>query len=155
MDISTGGGTLVHEIVHPFIEANFPECPPWFNEGLGSLYEQSAEQDGHIRGLTNWRLAGLKNAIRAGRVPSFRDLMAADVDAFYNDDRGTNYAQSRYLLYYLQEKKLLVRYYREFYSKRADDPTGYETLKRVLGEADMDAFKGRWETFVMGLVFPE
>src|SRR5260370_27108415 len=24
MNISTGGGTLVHEIVHPFIEANFP-----------------------------------------------------------------------------------------------------------------------------------
>ena len=40
MNIDTGGGTLVHEIVHPFMEANFPNCPPWFNEGLGSLYEQ-------------------------------------------------------------------------------------------------------------------
>jgi hypothetical protein len=155
MDISTGGGTLVHEIVHPFIEANFPECPPWFNEGLGSLYEQSGEKDGHIRGLTNWRLAGLKSAIKAGRVPPFRELLAADVNAFYNEDRGTNYAQSRYLLYYLQERGLLVRYYREFYSKRAEDPTGFETLKRVLGESDMDAFKGRWETFVMALSFPE
>ena len=155
MDITTGGGTLVHEIVHPFIEANFPECPPWFNEGLGSLYEQSAEQDGHIRGLTNWRLAGLKLAIKAGRVPPFRELMSADVDKFYDEDRGTNYAQSRYLLYYLQEGGLLVRYYREFYSKRAEDPTGFETLKRVLGEPDMDAFKGRWQAFVMGLSFPE
>src|SRR5215213_6943757 len=26
MNISTGGGTLVHEIVHPFVEANFPEA---------------------------------------------------------------------------------------------------------------------------------
>src|SRR5688572_22336472 len=34
MNIATGGGTLVHEIVHPFMEANFPECPPWFNEGM-------------------------------------------------------------------------------------------------------------------------
>jgi hypothetical protein len=155
MDITTGGGTLVHEIVHPFIEANFPECPPWFNEGLGSLYEQSAEKDGHIRGLTNWRLAGLKSAIKAGRVPPFRELTAADVDSFYKEDRGTNYAQARYLLYYLQERGLLVRYYREFYSKRAEDPTGFETLKRVLGEPDMDAFKGRWQAFVMGLSFPE
>jgi hypothetical protein len=40
MNISTGGGTLVHEIVHPFIESNFPDCPSWFNEGLASLYEQ-------------------------------------------------------------------------------------------------------------------
>ena len=31
MNISTGGGTLVHEIVHPFMRANFPECPAWFN----------------------------------------------------------------------------------------------------------------------------
>jgi len=28
---------LVHEIVHPFMRANFPECPAWFNEGLASL----------------------------------------------------------------------------------------------------------------------
>ena len=26
---TTGGGTLVHEIVHPFLRANFPECPAW------------------------------------------------------------------------------------------------------------------------------
>lgn len=29
MNIRTGGGTLVHEIVHPYIAANFPECPSW------------------------------------------------------------------------------------------------------------------------------
>ena len=27
MNIATGGGTLVHEIVHPFMRANFPACP--------------------------------------------------------------------------------------------------------------------------------
>lgn len=48
MNISTGGGTLVHEIVHPFMASNFPECPSWFNEGLASLYEQASERDGHI-----------------------------------------------------------------------------------------------------------
>ena len=41
MNISTGGGTLVHEIVHPFMATNFPKCPSWFNEGLASLYEQA------------------------------------------------------------------------------------------------------------------
>jgi hypothetical protein len=33
MNIATGGGTLVHEIVHPYVEADFPEAPPWLNEG--------------------------------------------------------------------------------------------------------------------------
>lgn len=51
MNIATGGGTLVHEIVHPFMEANFPECPSWLNEGLGSLYEQCGEQDVIFTGL--------------------------------------------------------------------------------------------------------
>jgi hypothetical protein len=37
MNIATGGGTLVHEIVHPYVEADLPDAPPWLNEGLGSL----------------------------------------------------------------------------------------------------------------------
>jgi len=155
MNIATGGGTLVHEIVHPFIEANFPNCPPWFNEGMGSLYEQSSEVDGHIYGATNWRLRGLQNAIAEGDVPSIKFLTSMDDDAFYGGDYGVHYAEARYLLYYLQKKGLLVRYYQEFYRDRATDKTGYETLKRLLGEEDMVAFKKRWETYVLGLSFPE
>ena len=49
MNIGTGGGTLVHEIVHPFMDANFPGRPAWLNEGLGSLFEQAADDGGHSR----------------------------------------------------------------------------------------------------------
>lgn len=154
MNIDTGGGTLVHEIVHPFVRANFPDCPPWLNEGLGSLYEQCGDRDGHICGYTNWRLRGLQEAIRANKVPSFAALTAMDSDAFYEQDRGTNYSQSRYLCYYLQEHGLLVKFYREFHDGHADDSTGYTTLQKVLGEDDMDAFKRKWERFVLKLSFP-
>ena len=81
MNISTGGGTLVHEIVHPFIDSNFADCPAWFNEGLASLYEQSAERDGKIVGLPNWRLEGLKKAILSNQLPSFHQLMTTTTDA--------------------------------------------------------------------------
>ena len=151
MNIATGGGTLVHEIVHPFIEANFPACPSWLNEGLGSLYEQSGEENGHIHGYTNWRLPGLQEAIKADRVPSFKALTGMSSNEFYNDDRGTNYAQARYLCYYLQQKGLLVKFYKEFHANQKTDPTGYATLQKVLGERDMDQFKTRWEKFVLGL----
>ncbi|MBV9928882.1 MAG: hypothetical protein JOZ96_27975 [Acidobacteria bacterium] len=151
MNIETGGGTLVHEIVHPFVEANFPDCPPWLNEGLGSLYEQSGEQDGHIVGYTNWRLPGLQRAIRRGGLMPFQKLLALDGAAFYGDEQGTHYAQSRYLCYYLQERGLLTRFYREFYNNRATDPTGFDTLKKTLNEPDMPAFQKRWETFVLSL----
>src|SRR5688572_15590724 len=85
MNISTGGGTLVHEIVHPYVEADFPNAPAWLNEGLGSLFEQSAELDGHIVGRTNWRLAGLQKAIAKNTVPSFETLTAMDNATFYGE----------------------------------------------------------------------
>lgn len=154
MNISTGGGTLVHEIVHPFMHSNFPECPPWFDEGLASLYEQCQEKDGHIHGLTNWRLEGLQDAIEQSSLPSFKTLTDMDAYDFYTKDKGTNYGQSRYLCYYLQEKGLLIEFYRAFYKNRKKDPTGYETLKQILGEENMFAFKEKWQTYVLKLTFP-
>lgn len=158
MNVATGGGTLVHELVHPFMRANFPACPAWFNEGLASLYEQSAERNGHIYGLTNWRLKGLQDAIKNGKLISFQKLTAMDDDEFYNRNNDSNYndnyAQARYLCYYLQEKGLLVKYYHEFTANQKSDPTGYNTLKRTLAENDMELFKKKWETFVLNLSFP-
>ncbi|MBV9217092.1 MAG: hypothetical protein JO053_13035 [Acidobacteria bacterium] len=153
MNISTGGGTLVHEIVHPFVEANFPNCPAWFNEGLGSLYEQSGTVDGHIYGYTNWRLRGLQDGLAKKVVPSFATLTSMSDREFYNEDTGTNYAEARYLLYYLQEKGLLRKYYKEFLAHAKTDPTGYKTLQSVLAVRDMAAFQKRWESFVLSLTF--
>jgi hypothetical protein len=154
MNISTGGGTLVHEIVHPFVEANFPDCPAWFNEGLASLYEQCSERDRRIWGATNWRLAGLQRAISDGSLPMFEELCATSTSEFYDGERGDNYAQARYLCYYLQDKGLLDRFYREFRDNRRDDPSGYATLCRVLGDPDMSEFQAAWEKYVLRLRFP-
>lgn len=151
MNISTGGGTLVHELVHPFIEANFPECPPWFNEGLASLYEQCGDRDGHIWGHTNWRLPGLQNAIALGAVPPFELLCGMTAKQFYDQDNGTNYAQARYLCYYMQEQGILADYYHAFCRSVDRDPTGFETLQQVLDESDMIAFQKRWEEFIVNL----
>lgn len=153
MNISTGGGTLVHEIVHPFVEANFPDCPAWFNEGLGSLYEQSGTVGGHIYGYTNWRLRGLQNGLTKKIVPTFKTFTSMSDREFYREDTGTNYAQARYLCYYLQEKGLLRKFYREFAANAKTDPTGYKTLQSVLGERDMAAFQRKWTSFVQRLTF--
>jgi len=172
MNIETGGGTLVHEIVHPYIESNFPECPAWFNEGLGSLYEQCRSNLGHIWGDTNWRLTGLQKVIKESKeppkpadnesegeeeaqppepLPSFKELCSTTTHQFYEINGGRNYAQARYLLLYLQEQGLLVRYYHAFRQAVEEDPTGYKTLQLVLGERDMNAFQKRWARWVMGL----
>ena len=154
VNISTGGGTLVHEIVHPFMRANFPACPVWFNEGLASLFEQASERDGHIRGETNLRLAGLQAAIRAGRGLSFAQLLGASDAGFHGKNEGLFYAQARYLCYYLQERGLLVKFHREFAANAKTDPAGTGTLKKILAEDDLTAFQKTWEAFVMKLKFP-
>ena len=153
MNISTGGGTLVHEIVHPFVAANFPACPAWFNEGLGSLYEQCMDHKGHIWGRTNWRLKGLQQALVDKEVPPFETLCKTTTQEFYGEDPGTNYSQARYLCYYLQQRGLLVRYYHQFRKSAAEDPSGYETLKAILGATDMAKFQQDWEKYVMTLRF--
>ena len=152
MDISTGGGTLVHEIVHPFMETNFGRCPSWFNEGLASLYEQSSMRDGHIIGLTNWRLRGLQGTISAKRLQSFETLCGTTTREFYRG-AGTNYAQARYLCYYLQERGLLVDYYHAFRKNSVQDPGGYETLKQILKRDDIEVFQKEWEEYVLKLRF--
>jgi hypothetical protein len=157
MNIGTGGGTLCHEMVHAFMPSNFPACPSWFNEGLASLYEQCSERDGKVIGLTNWRLAGLQKVIKDGSLPSFKALCTTTTRGFYAASAGNNYAQARYLCYYLQERGLLVKYYHAFVENADDDASGYETLKKILGltgDEEMAAFQKQWEQWVLKLRFP-
>jgi len=153
MNIETGGGTLVHEIVHPLMDANFPERPAWLNEGLGSLYEQSGEVSGHIHGFPNWRLPDLQRAIRARTLPPLRSLLLASESGFYRDPAGTNYGAARYVLYYLQQRGLLVPFYRRFRASHRVDPGGVATLLAVSGQRDLESFQRQWEAFVLSLAW--
>ena len=151
MNIGSGGGTLVHELVHPYVAANFPACPAWLNEGLASLYEGATSRGARIRGLVNWRLPGLQAAIRARRLPSFEQLLATTDQEFYEEDPGTNYAQARFLCLYLQERGLLRRFLREARAAHERDPGGVETLRQVLGQRDLARFQRDWEAWVLRL----
>lgn len=151
MNIGTGGGTLVHELVHPFVEANIPDAPAWLNEGLGSLYEGSADRGGHIVGVLNWRLPGLQTALRRGAVPTFKKLTAMSDGAFYGAGSGVHYAQARYLLYYLQERDLLHRFYKAYMANREKDKSGYAALVKTLAVDDMAKFERRWARWVRRL----
>ena len=143
-----GLGTLSHELVHPYMEANFPDVPAWFNEGLASLYERPSEKKGHIIGLPNWRLPELKREIKAGTLPSLTKLMTTTRDEFY-DAHFDSYAYARYLVEYLQDQDKL----RDFYVKFHDDTkdrTGQTALALVLGE-DLDQFEPKWRKWVLAL----
>jgi hypothetical protein len=148
MNIGPGAGTLVHEVVHPFVEANFPAAPAWFNEGLASLYERPTEKKGHIWGLPNWRLPNLQREIAARTLPSMTRLLGTTSEQFYNAEFDA-YAYARYLLLYLQDQGKLTEFYRTFVADK-DDPTGQKALEAVLGEP-LDSFEPRWRKWAVAL----
>jgi hypothetical protein len=148
MNIGPGAGTLVHEVVHPYIEANFPGAPAWFNEGLASLYERPTEKKGHIWGLPNWRLPNLKKQITDKTLPDMAKLLGTSRDEFYNAEFDA-YAYARYLLLYLQDQGKLTEFYQKFVADKKD-PTGRTALEAVLGEK-LDTFEPRWRKWAVAL----
>lgn len=148
MNIGPGAGTLSHEIVHPYIEANFPDGPAWFNEGLASLYEQPREKDGHMWGTTNWRLPGLQGMIKNKTIPSLGKLMSTTRDAFY-DAPYDSYAYARFLCQYLQDHGKLIEFYKTFTADK-EDLTGQRSLAKVVG-MDVAAFDLVFREWAMSL----
>lgn len=151
LDISTGGGTLVHEIIHPFVAANFPNCPVWFNEGLASLFERPTQVNGHLYGMLNWRLQGLQDAIRNKTALPLSHLVQLSEHHFYEDPSGMPYAQAKFIAFYLQQQGLLVDFYHAFYENRQHDPSGINTLSTLLDFNDANEFQENWEKWVLQL----
>lgn len=155
MNVGTGTGTLVHELTHALIKPDFPNVPSWFNEGLASLYEQcSLGPDDTIKGHENWRLPALQKTIKADKLRPLAELIA-DPKFYDKDQVGTNYAQARYLMFYLQQKGLLRQYYSSFRDSLNDDPTGLESLKKVIAPQSLDDFEKQWRAWVLTLQFGE
>ena len=155
MNISTGTGTLAHELVHPLLAEDFPGVPSWFNEGFASLFEQSGEREGKMVGFVNWRLPKLKQMLKIGRGTALSDLMKTTTEQFYGeDDRGVNYATARYLCLYLQENKLLIPFFQEFKKSAKEDPTGALAFERATGKkpAELDP---HWREWVLSLRYQD
>jgi hypothetical protein len=132
MNIGTGGGTLVHELTHSLIVYDFPNVPTWFDEGFASLHEGCQIGTNTIVGVVNWRLPGLQKAHRDGKLRSLRDLITKR--DFRGRLEGVNYAQARYFVMYMQQKKLLKPFYKHFHAQyTAPDakPTLEDDVKAV------------------------
>jgi hypothetical protein len=153
MNIETGGGTLVHEMVHAFMHGNVPDCPDWLNEGLASLFEQSDERGGHIIGRVNWRLPILHKALADGSAPGWEKL-AGFADGEFYKDRGANYAVARYTLMWLQERGLLLRFWSDWTAHRADDPGGLKTLAKLFPGKDLAKVEAEWKEWATALKEP-
>ncbi len=150
MNISTGGGTLVHELTHALIVYDFPDVPLWFNEGLASLHEQCNVSERRLTGLVNWRLPGLQKAISAGKLRPLRELLTKR--DFYGRLRGLNYAQARYFCMYMQHKGLLAKFYKHFRENHTGKDADVKAVEHVF-EQKLDYIDAAFIEWVKTLKF--
>lgn len=115
---SVAVGTLIHELFHLQVHSEFGDVPPWLDEGIAALYEESEFRGDTILGKPNWRGRILKEAWEIR--PSIEALVKMDWSAFDNLNntqeiqQATNHAMARYFMLYLQDKKKLTVVYDAF-----------------------------------------
>lgn len=151
LNLSTGDGTLAHELTHALAHFDFPQMPGWFDEGLASVFEEADfSPDGlQLVGVSNWRLNHLLHAMQRRRLKTLESLITArKVDS---DNQEVQYAQARYFCLYLQDRGLLPFFYRKFRRKYSSDPSGARTLCSVLGTDDFDSIDRDFRRWVIAL----
>lgn len=151
VNIGTGAGTLAHELTHALGHSDFPEMPEWFDEGLASLYEEASFSDDglQLKGLSNWRLNHLLNAIQKRRLGTLEALVSSR--QIREDQQAVEYAHARFFCLYLQERDLLPFFYRKFRSRATSDPSGLRTLCEILGTENLDPVDRDFRQWVIAL----
>jgi hypothetical protein len=135
------------------MERRGQQHPIWIIEGFGTLCEQSAVRNGRIVGMVNWRLPILEQAAGRKAIIPLADLMA-DSNKYFADQRQIPlaYAEVRYVMLFLQEKGILVKWYNQYCEDWKSDPTGVKALEKTYSKP-LAEFQADWLTFVDGLDF--
>lgn len=152
VNISTGSGTLVHEMTHVFLRFDFPDIPVWLNEGLGSLYEQCSIYNSEIKGLVNWRLPLLQKTIMDNSYKPLINLFEISDEEFYGYESNFYYSQARYFCFYMQEKGLLRQFYKNFRDNFDLDYTGKLFVEKVFND-NLENIDTEFKRWVLTLVY--
>ena len=147
VNVSTGAGTLAHELTHALAHFDFPNMPEWFDEGLASVFEQSEFTDSNHRltGTDNWRVHQVLRAMHENHLRPTGDLIQGKSVRANNE--AIDYAHARYVCLFLQDQQLLEPFYRKLRSRAETDPTGWQTLREIVvceKAQDLDADFHRW-----------
>lgn len=150
-NISTGEGTLAHELTHALSHFDYPHMPEWFDEGFASVYEEADFSDDGLRltGLSNWRLNHLLNAMQNRRLQTLESLITArDIRP---DRQAVDYAHARYFCLYLQERGLLASVYRKLREGADSDASGLLTLRDVFDTPSLDLIDREFREWIIAL----
>ncbi|MBX3190395.1 MAG: DUF1570 domain-containing protein [Labilithrix sp.] len=154
MNAGLGLGTLTHEIVHPLVEADFPEAPTWLNEGIASVFEAPViTKPGEIHGVKNWRHPRLKRAMTSASEKSLArldTLFGMKDETFRGDGEDRNYALARYVCQWLDERGKLWPFYQRWRDTAESDPTGVKAFTDVVGMTPTEAH-ALWSKWALAL----
>lgn len=147
VNVATGAGTLAHELTHALAHFDFPNLPEWLDEGLASVFEQSefAETGHRLTGTDNWRVHHVLRALHQNQLRKTEELVQGR--SVRANHEAIDYAHARYVCLYLQEQQLLEPYYRKLRARSPSDPTGWLTLREIVGSdatTDFDTEFRRW-----------
>jgi len=150
LNLTTGSGTLGHELTHALAQIDYPAMPEWFDEGLASLHEQCefSEEGNQLLGVSNWRAQILLSALERRRLPGLNSLVSQV--RIKTDQEALTYAYARYFCLFLQQKNLLSAYYRKLRTNQASDPGGMLTLKQILNVNDLSAVDAEFQQWLTG-----
>lgn len=133
-------GNLRHEMVHPMIDDDFPACPAWLNEGLGSLYGTARWNKDHFDFLINYRLKDLQRALRADTLPTFDELARSTWKEVHGPDASVYYALGRYILVYLDRKGTLSTFYADMRAATGNTTAQAKLLAKYIDEKQFHAW---------------
>ncbi|NMB74694.1 MAG: hypothetical protein GYA21_06140 [Myxococcales bacterium] len=120
-NLSTPLGNLRHELAHALISDALGPLPAWLDEGLASLYNEAAWKNGaYVLGRSH-RLAQLRAARAAGKLPDLAALAAAGEREVYGENFRAYYSLGRFIALYLDEKGKLAEFVQEMSQSRTTD----------------------------------
>lgn len=154
LDLGAGNGSLAHELTHALTQSDCEDLPEWFDEGLAALHEDatfSARENGLI-GLPNWRCRITQQALKTSQLPSSAELTRPR--EFRTGNVELRYAMSRSLCLFLQDERLLAKFYKDLRERNPDDISGIQTLCRVLNVDGAVQFDRRFHQWLRNTMKP-
>jgi len=150
LNLTTGSGTLGHELTHALARIDFPGMPEWFDEGLASLHEQCefSDEQNQLVGISNWRVQLLLSALDRNQLPDLNALVQQT--RISKEREALTYAYSRYFCLYLQQKRLLSPFYRKLRTNQETDQTGKLTLQQLLNVDDLSEVDADFQNWLTG-----
>jgi hypothetical protein len=147
------GHTIIHEFVHALHHGDMAgygqEHPIWVLEGLATLFEDSDLVNGRAVPEHNHRLNYILTRAKVNRHVAWDKFLALKQPDFLRWP-NYNYAQTRYMFFYLHQQGKLGTWYRYYVDNFAQDATGTLAWEKTFNKKLPDIEKD-WVTWLLAL----